>query len=461
METRSHTRSIIEEDVVWAAAIDPNALVDAEGNRLIHFSAYHGFSNAVSALIEHGADLNAINKYGEVASVIALRNGHASLAFSLRAQQRAARASDAPDPDWEASKIDNGGSTSVLRDAGAPSSRSGGSHHISATLGGPKSPAGHFTPTSETALMASDPDWQPPAIDALGGGPPEAESNLSNSRAEANSAIEDHYDVDDSEEEDAAQEEEDSHGESSNTTQSSLDWLIANYDPEDLIRTFSLRVNNSMRNIETLSDKVRSQLVDHWKLLSKLSDGDLGLGEFSLGNSITDDIDEIIKITLWDKEGQIDAGRIADGWHLEDKFDAIEALEKIHGIANRIKLSRLEEQDELLHFFEERYETIRNDTYSNSRKIACYLFAVSQIADYLCVDDLDNGVEQAIDYVMFEPHNTLIDPITHGHDSLSSKLSEDFAWDDHVDEEIENLKIELTWDDTLWTAESAEDDENT
>jgi hypothetical protein len=467
MENRSHTRSIIEEDVVWAAAIDPNTVVDAEGNRLIHLAAYHGFSNAVSALIEHGADLNAINKYGEVASVIALRNGHASLAFALRAQERVAKAKfgNALDLEQGASETDSGRSISVLRDADAPSSRSIGSHNTLAPPAESRSPVGHFAPTSETALMASDPDWQPPAIDALGSPLTEADLNLSNSGVGDNSAIDDEYENVSGEQDVALGEEEveeqgAADGGYQGKTESSLDWLMANYATEGLIRTFSLRVNNSMQNIEALTDQVRSHLVDYWKLLNELSDGDLGIDEFSLATSITDDIDEIIKITIWDKEGEIDAGRIADGWHLEDKFDAMEALEKIHGIAKRIKISRLQEQDELLNFIKEKQESIGNDIYSKSREIACCLLAISQIADYLCVDDLDKRVEEAIDYVMFEPNNILIDPITHGYDSLSSKLNDSFAFDDDVDEEIDELKAQLDWDSDLWSTTSAEDDES-
>ena len=457
MENRSHTRSIIEEDVVWAAEIDPNSLVDAEGNRLIHLAASCGFSKAVSALIEHGADLNAINKCGEVASVIALKKGHASIAFTLRAQQRVAqaKASNAPDLEQVVSEAENGRSTSVLRDAGAPSSRSMGSHHALATPTGTRSPVGHFAPTSETALMASDPDWQPPAIDALGSTPAEVDSNSSSPEVGANSKVDDEFE-NFSAEEDVAHEEEEQElgsadGGQQEETESSLDWLMSNYTTGDLIRTFSLRVNNSMQNIETLADRLREILLDWRDLSIRLSYPSSFSDDFSFSEVITEDMSKISNIASLYLEKRIDTGRIEDEFGLRISSQALEALDRIGFLANQVVAAREQEKRKLLDFVRDQYEELLTRISDTSKEVAFCTFAISEIADYVCVDDIDAAIDEAVDYVMLEPGQILLDPISNGHAGVVKKMRTDFGWDlDFPDDLINDLKERLVWDDSMW-----------
>lgn len=126
------------DDLIWLADPDPNAPLDASGNRPLHYAAKHGSVEAITELINLGADPGIENHARQKASVVAKNAGHIDAALLLRSHEK--RGVTRP-------QLPQGSSPQSVREAG------------------------EFAPTSVT--IDDDPDWTVPDVGAVSNdGPP-------------------------------------------------------------------------------------------------------------------------------------------------------------------------------------------------------------------------------------------------------------------------------------------------
>ena len=232
---------------------------------------------------------------------------------------------------------------------------------------------GTFIPTSETSLLSDDSPWDLPELD-------EAGEDL----------------ADDPDSLTAAQ------------------WLMANYEPHEVISTYYSRVIDGTKNIYILATG-SAKIIDK---LGEMLEADRFIEgmELEFENLLSNKflklkelIEDISNIETFYGQGS------SRNKHIEDTFDAFEALERVSSLSKEMEKNLRETLDTLI-FEVSDLERKKSEKFRSTLDDLMLANAgIEGISYYFSMaNDLHETTNDCIDKVMMIPGNTLVEPLGEG-----------------------------------------------